>query len=132
MLKTYETLFIIHPDVEESEMNKVITVIQDVITNSGGTIIKLDKWGKRQLAYQIQKKHDGFYVLMYFEAPPTVIIELNRRFRLTDSVMRHLIIQLEKKQFEEAMSGKKPSTAILQSSTPKFYQEREEFGDDER
>ena len=104
-MQTYETLFIIHPDLEESEINKTIDAVQEIITTGGGTILKVDKWGKRQLAYIIQKKREGYYVLIYFEAPPTLIAELTRRYKLTDPIMRYLVVQLKKSQIEEILEG---------------------------
>ena len=102
-MNTYETLFIIHPDLEESEINKTIDIVQELITSGGGNILKLEKWGKRQLAYLIRKKREGYYVLIYFEAPPTLIAELQRRYKLTDTIMRYLVIQLDKPQIEDML-----------------------------
>jgi len=103
-VQTYETLFIVHPDLEESAVDKAIEVIQDVITSGGGNILKVDKWGRRQLAYMIQKKQEGYYVLLYFEAPPTLIAELNRRYKLTDAIMRYLVVQLNAVQIAEVFA----------------------------
>jgi small subunit ribosomal protein S6 len=97
-VNTYETLFIVNPEIGDGEITKSIEVIQDVITSNGGTILKIDKWGRRQLAYEIQKKREGFYVLMYFQAPTEVLPELNRRYKLTDTILRNLILQLGKEQ----------------------------------
>ena len=101
-MQTYETLFIVHPDLEESAIDSTIEAIQDVITSGGGNILKVDKWGRRQLAYTIQKKQEGYYVLMYFEAPPNLIAELNRRYKLTDAIMRNLVVQLNAVEIAEA------------------------------
>jgi small subunit ribosomal protein S6 len=110
-VNTYETLFIIHPELEESEIEKSIEMVQDVISTGGGKILKVDKWGKQQLAYMIQKKREGYYVLIYFEAPPTLIVELNRRYKLADTIIRNLVVQLNKFQiseiFEEGLAGKR-------------------------
>ncbi len=103
MQKIYETLFIVNPDLEESEITKTVDIVQNVITTGGGTVLKIDKWGKRQLAYQIQKKREGYYILIYFQAPPTLIVELNRRYKLTDTIMRYLVVQLRKNQVEELL-----------------------------
>jgi small subunit ribosomal protein S6 len=105
-VKTYETLFIINPDIDEAETTRAVDIVQDVITTGGGSIIRVDKWGKRQLAYQIQKKREGYYVLMFFQAPPGVMTELNRRYKLTDTIMRHLIIQLPENKVEEILQSK--------------------------
>ena len=117
-MKTYETLFIVHPDGDENEINKTIETIQNLITTGGGKILKVEKWGKRQLAYMIQKKREGVYVLMYFEAPTSLITELNRRYKLmTDTILRSLILQLNAAQiadiFDEKSSEKKAVRAKL-------------------
>ncbi len=116
-MHTYESLFIIQPDLDEQEMEKTIANIQDTIIAGGGKILKIDKWGKRQLAYIIQKKHEGFYLLIYFEAPSTLIAELNRRYKLTDAIMRHLVIQLNQVQiaevFDEESAAKRAARASL-------------------
>ncbi|PIE34502.1 30S ribosomal protein S6 [candidate division KSB3 bacterium] len=105
-VQTYESLFIVHPDLDGSAVDSTIEAIQDVITSGGGNILKIDKWGLRQLAYMIQKKQEGYYVLMYFEAPPTLIAELNRRYKLTDAIMRNLVVQLNPVQIAEALDEK--------------------------
>lgn len=116
-MHTYETLFIVNPDLDESDINKTVEAVQDVITAGGGKILKVDIWGRRQLAYMIQKKQDGFYVLIYFEAPATLIVEINRRFKLADAIMRYLVIQLNKVQiaevFDEESAAKKAARERL-------------------
>jgi small subunit ribosomal protein S6 len=115
-VKTYETLLVIHPDLDESEQNKTVDTIQELITTNGGKIIKLDKWGKRQLAYMIKKKRDGYYVLIYFEAPAAAIVELNRRYKLMpDVILRSIVLQLDAVQvadiFNEGAAEKKTPRA---------------------
>ena len=113
MQTTYETLFIINPDLEESEITKAIDAVQEIITAGGGTILKVDRWGRRQLAYLIQNKREGYYVVIYFQAPSTIIDELNRRYKLTDSIMRNLVVQPNKSQVEEIMrSVSSPETTV--------------------
>jgi small subunit ribosomal protein S6 len=130
-VKTYETLFIIKPDLEESETTKAITIIQDVITAGGGTISKVDQWGKRPLAYEIQKKREGYYVLLYFQCPPTAITELNRRYKLTDTIIRHMVIQLPEKQVEEILrSTSRLAESTLAATAPApFVRHKERRGD---
>lgn len=125
-MKTYETLFIIHPDLEESEVNKIIDTIQDLITAGGGAIVKLEKWGKRQLAYTIQKKREGYYVLIYFEAPPTLITELHRRYKLTDTILRYLVIQLTKVQIEDLLQ--RPSVTSVPDEVRVSFEDEDEEG----
>ncbi len=105
-MRTYETLFIVHPDLDESGITQTIETFQDIITTGGGKMLKVDKWGRRQLAYMIRKKLEGYYVVMYFEAPQTLISELNRRFKLAaDKIMRSLVVQLRPGQIDELLES---------------------------
>jgi small subunit ribosomal protein S6 len=105
-VRTYETLFIVNPDLEESEISKTIESIEEIITSGGGKVLKVDRWGRRQLAYMIQNKREGYYVLIYFEAPQTLLVELNRRYKLaTDTIMRSLVLQLRKGQIDEILEA---------------------------
>lgn len=116
-MNTYETLFIIQPDLEEGEIAKTIDAVQEIITSGEGNILKVDKWGRRQLAYMIQKKREGYYVLIHFEAPPTLIAELQRRYKLADAIMRYLVIQLNKLQIQEVLQETSASEASDQESS---------------
>ena len=127
-MHTYETLFIVNPDLDESEINKTIEAVQDVITAGGGKVLKVDIWGRRQLAYMIQKKTDGFYVLIYFEAPATLIAELNRRYKLADAIMRYLVIQLNKVQIAEVFDEE---SAAKRAARERLGDEEELEDDDE-
>lgn len=104
-MNTYETLLIINPELGDGEIRKTIDLVQDVITSGGGTILKVDTWGKRQLAYEIQKKREGYYVLLYFTAPTDALVELNRRFKLTDAIVRNMVLQLSKDQIADLMQS---------------------------
>lgn len=128
MQTTYESLFIINPDLEESEITKTIDAIQEIITAGGGTILKVDRWGKRQLAYQIQKKREGYYVIIYFQTISTVIEELNRRYKLTDPIMRYLVIQLNKGLVEEILrstSSTESTASTEQAASPAYNEEKQ-------
>lgn len=138
MQTMYETLFIINPDLEESEITKTIDAVQEIITAGGGTILKVDRWGRRQLAYLIQNKREGYYVIIYFQAPSTIIDELNRRYKLTDSIMRNLVVQLNKSQVEEIMRSVSSleitaSTEAKSSDSPSAHDEdtHDETGESE-
>jgi small subunit ribosomal protein S6 len=129
-VRTYETLFIVNPDLEESDINKTVDLIQETITAGGGTLIKVDRWGKRQLAYQLRKKREGYYVLIYFEALPTVITELQRRFKLTDTILRHVVLQLTKAQVEDLLHPPEPGKPKEFAVSPAFEDDSERDRDD--
>lgn len=90
-MKNYEVLFILDPVMDESEKNAMIERVKEII-NDGGEAGEVDIWGNRKLAYEINKKKDGFYVLIQFKANADMPKELDRRLRISDSIMRHIIV----------------------------------------
>lgn len=97
MMRNYETIFILHPSFDEEAVKTAVDKFKGVIENGGGTIENVDLWGKRRLAYEIAKVNEGVYVLVNFNAEPELPKELDRIFRITDGVIRHIIVNLEKK-----------------------------------
>lgn len=95
-MKKYETLFVLNPNLDEEGVKANIEKIKGVIEQDG-TVSNIDEWGKRRLAYEIKDMTEGYYILINFEANPELPKELDRIFRITDSVLRHLIINLEEK-----------------------------------
>ncbi|NLB73278.1 MAG: 30S ribosomal protein S6 [Firmicutes bacterium] len=92
-MRDYETMFILKPDLEEEAVEAVTTRFQDLITDGGGTIAGVNKWGKRRLAYEIQGYGEGVYVILEFSAEADVARELERVFKITDEVIRYLLIK---------------------------------------
>ncbi|MBQ2711078.1 MAG: 30S ribosomal protein S6 [Clostridia bacterium] len=91
-MNSYELLYIIDNDLSEEAKEAVIAKISAVVTDNGGTIDGLDKWGTRKLAYAINYKTEGYYVLVNFTAPATLPVELERVMRITDGVIRFMNI----------------------------------------
>ncbi len=92
----YEVMFIIDPALEEAAKDACIERVKSVIA-SDGEVGNVDVWGMRKLAYPIQKKNEGYYVVVEFKASPELPKELDRRLRISDDVMRHIIINKEAK-----------------------------------
>ncbi|MEW6726662.1 30S ribosomal protein S6 [Desulforudis sp. 1088] len=92
-MRQYEVMYILHPELEEEGLAALTAKFQEVVTAGGGEVTKLDKWGKRRLAYEIDHVHDGYYVVMKFKAEPAVARELDRVLKITDGVIRHMIIR---------------------------------------
>ncbi len=90
-MNSYELLYIIDNEISDEAKEAVIAKISAVVTDNGGTIEGVDKWGTRKLAYPINYKTEGYYVLVSFTAEPTLPAELERVMRITDSVVRFLI-----------------------------------------
>ena len=94
-MRHYEIVFIVHPDQSE-QVPAMIDRYKSIITAQGGQIHRLEDWGRRQLAYPIQKLHKAHYVLMNIECNGEVLAELEHGFKFNDAVLRHLSIRMKK------------------------------------
>lgn len=94
-MKTYELLYIISPTVIDQEVDRVVDQVRDHVTNLGATISKLEKLGRRSLAYEIKHHREGTYVLVQFQGNGHEIPELERRLRVMDPVLRYLTVRLD-------------------------------------
>ena len=97
MNRIYEELFILRPDITDEEVTPVIEQVRTLITNAGGTVDKEERWGVRKLAYRIEKRAEGFYVLIQFSAPAATVKELERRLRVNDAVLKFLTVRIDEK-----------------------------------
>ncbi|SHJ57068.1 SSU ribosomal protein S6P [Geosporobacter subterraneus DSM 17957] len=95
-MRKYEAMFIMKSNLEEERRNEVINKFKSII-ESDGEIESVDEWGNRKLAYPIQKLNDGYYVLINFKAGADLPKELDRNFKISDDVIRHMIVNLEEK-----------------------------------
>ena len=86
----YEILLLLDPDLAEEPQAEVVTRVRDLIEKGGGTFTRHDNWGKRKLAYEIDKKGDGNYHLLLFSSEPETLDEITRVLKIDDHVMRHL------------------------------------------
>lgn len=91
-MRTYELVIIIQPDLDETAVKGIIEKVQGWISESGGSITKIDNWGKRRMAYMINKRRDGQYVLFEIQMPPTYSAELERNLRFLETVIRFSLI----------------------------------------
>jgi len=91
-MRKYEAIFIVRSHLDEQAVQAVVEKFQSII-NNGGEVTNLNVMGKRRLAYEIQKQRDGIYVVINFNAPPEVVKELDRVMRITDEVIRYMIIK---------------------------------------
>ena len=91
-MRKYEIIFIVRP-VDDETINNVIEKFKNLIVNNGGKITKEDRWGKRQLAYEIKDMTQGYYCLFYVEAEPKCVAECDRVMKITDEVLKHMIVR---------------------------------------
>ena len=93
-MRAYEVMYIIKP-VEDEVIDGVVAKFEKLLTDNGAPVEKTDRWGKKHLAYLIQDLSEGYYVLVNFKAEPAAVKELDRVMKITDEVLRHMIIKKE-------------------------------------
>ena len=94
-MNKYELVVVVNAVIEDDARAAVIEKAKDLITRFGGTISGVDEWGKKRLAYEIQKMNDGFYYFIKFEAETTAIAEIESQMRIMDNVLRYLCVKAE-------------------------------------
>ena len=125
-MKPYELLLIITPDHDDNEAEALTNQITGIIEN-GGTLVKLDPWGKKRLAYPIQKRSEGYYVLYIFECAPSFVAELNQALHVIEAILRYMVVQYEddidKLKAElaaeaepPASEGQQPTSEVVEST----------------
>lgn len=95
-MRKYEVMYIIRPDLDQEPTKELVEKFQNLITNNGGEVEKVNEMGKRRIAYEIEGYNEGYYVLINFQSEASVVAELERVLRITDSVIRYLITKNEK------------------------------------
>ena len=93
-MRPYEVMVILEPTLEESQVQAVVNRGTEIVQGGGGTVNRVEKWGKRRFAYEIAKKSEGFYVLLDVRSEPPAMAELDRTLRLADDVLRHKIVRI--------------------------------------
>ena len=106
----YESIFITEPAATDEEMAALIKGFEEAVTSGEGKVLKVERWGKRRLAYRVGKHEDGNYTLLYLECPPAAARELERRYRMNDRVIKYLTVRMDRAIPEEqpAASGAVP------------------------
>ena len=94
-MNKYELAVVVSAKIEDDERAAVVDKCKALIERFGGTVTNVDEWGKKKLAYEIQKMNEGFYYFIQFEAPETCPAELERHVRIMDNVLRYLIVKKE-------------------------------------
>ena len=95
-MRNYEVMFVIDPALEEEKKDATVETVQTIIA-ADGEVGKVDVWGMRKLAYPIDKKDEGYYAVIEFQGNPTLPKELDRRMRISDNVIRHIIINKDER-----------------------------------
>ena len=98
MSRVYEVMFIVRPDVAEEDVDKLIAGFSTTVTGGGGVVKTVEKMGRRKLAYMVRKFNDGNYVLLTIEAGGPVVLELERRLRVTEPVIKFITVRIDEEE----------------------------------
>ena len=119
-MRTYEELFIVKPDAPEEEVDQFVEQLRTQLTAAGATVDKVEKWGKRRLAYRVDKYREGAYVLLDFSAAAESVKELERRLRVADLVIKFLTVRVDhtRKRLEKRKKQRDKRAAKRAASAP--------------
>ncbi len=126
-MKRYETLFIVQSELSSEEITAIIDRYSKIITDMKGTVLKVERWGKRKLAYLIRKQARGFYILIDFAGRREIVAEVERILKFDDKVLKYMSVKLADsitaEEIEKELAGPKadtPPAAIIpaESATP--------------
>ena len=119
-MRIYEELFIVKPDAPEEEVDQFVENLRTQLTSAGATVDKVEKWGKRRLAYRVDKYREGAYVLFQFSAEPAIVHEFERRLRVSDMVLKFITVRIDEtlKRLEKRKKERDKRAAKRAASAP--------------
>ena len=123
MRRDYELGFILNPEVSEEQNSSILERIQQIVNSNDGQVVRINQWGRRRLAYPIQHQRDGFYVFFDMILTPETVSELDRNLKVTEEVLRHIIIRrdpkiAQKEREEREARAAAQAAAQAQNATP--------------
>ena len=129
-MRIYEELFIVKPDAPEEEIDGFVEQLRGQLTTAGATVDKVEKWGKRRLAYKVDKYREGAYVLFQFSSGPETVKEFERRLRVSDLVIKFITVRidetlkrLDKRKKEREKRAHRKATAAPAPAQPSVAQQ---------
>jgi small subunit ribosomal protein S6 len=116
--RSYEIMFIVRPDVEEADLDKLIEGFSANVTSGGGEVKSVEKMGRRRLAYTVKKFNDGFYVLLTIAAEGKLITEIERRLRVSEPVIKFITVRMDEEEKRLAKVKALRDTKVKRSAQP--------------
>jgi small subunit ribosomal protein S6 len=105
-MQEYELTVLVHPD-RESELEKALTTVRELVTTNGGKVVKEDNWGKKKLAYRVAKQDFAIYVLMDVELPAAAPLKISNALNISDDVIRYLLVKIDARERAKLAAAKK-------------------------
>ncbi len=125
-MRHYETTYILRPNLGEEQFKEIIDRTNAIVTDAGGSIVDIDEWGIKTLAYEIKKETQGYYVYMNYAAPGSIIKELERIFRIDDRLLRYLTVKLADSIDDSGITAAKEEIAAKAAAEEEAAAEAEE------
>jgi len=129
-MRRYETIFILRPNIGEDEITKIIESTQQIIIDAGGTIIELNRWGMKKLAYLIKKESLGYYVYCDYAGVPEAVNEIERKFRIDDAVLKYLTVKTSEDISAEGIQQAMADASAKQAAAEEADQDSADDSDD--
>lgn len=134
----YESAILINAALEDNQIENVINRVKEFITTNGGQIHDFENWGRKRLAYPVEKSKIGYYAIFRFEAPGSIVSKLERFYNLDEHILRYLTIKLSKEALEQIEKNKAQSVTLKEETipeselTPQIEEEEEEIEDNDK
>ncbi len=112
----YEYIVILDPNLDDNAIEETVQRIRDVVISQGGEIFKSENWGRRKLAYELNKHQKGCYILLLFKAPPSTIAELEKLSKVVDPIIKFMVVKLTKKKQIEAVTAAPQKEAVKETA----------------
>ncbi|MEJ5261395.1 MAG: 30S ribosomal protein S6 [Ignavibacterium sp.] len=134
----YESAILINAALEDNQIENVINRVKEFITTNGGQIRDFENWGRKRLAYPVEKSKIGYYAIFRFDAPGSIVSKLERFYNLDEHILRYLTIKLSKEALEQIEKNKTQSVTIKEESIPEselnnqIEEEEEEIEDNDK
>jgi small subunit ribosomal protein S6 len=116
-LRSYQSVLILKPDIEESRVDEALEKIGEFIKSNGGAILKVEKWGKKRLAYRVKKNRFGVYLNLYHTLEPSGIVDLEKKYKLFDLIIKFMVLNLADDELERAL-GRGDETGEAEGEKP--------------
>ena len=105
LLRSYQSVLILKPDVEDTREDEALGKIEEFIKGNGGAILKTEKWGKKRLAYRVKKNRFGIYLNLYHTLEPSGVIDLEKKYKLFDLIIKFMVVSLTDDELERALGN---------------------------
>ncbi len=117
-MRSYQSVLILKPDFDEPQVDESLEKITDLIKSHGGAVLKVDKWGKKRLAYKVKKNRFGYYLNIYHTCENDQLSSLEAKYKLYDAIIKFMVLRLDDKELERAIKVDEPEESAAESVAP--------------